>query len=244
MKHHFHVVCGPRGSGRTSLIPPRKTTAFLYYDAETETDHMGNPFPSTMFVQRISAMRLQSLQDRTSGKTPQDATVVVDNANRDVEGLAIHGGEWFCITVWVIFRKYRDIPERFLQNADRYYLFREQDVQRVLDTIPASRRGTDQIPLRTGKLQWWLISRWKRGRPRDGALGWTKLRCFEAPGFRVLRRCLRRRLWRKWIRELVIIGRNARRWKPRACFLRHRAYAPRGHHCLEAEKRWNAMIQL
>ena len=198
-----------------------------------------------LFRHRCNAMTHQAHQDRSNGVTPQESTVILDNVDnvslltRRAVFSAATGVNWLCVTVWMIYREYCNIHSRILNLADRYYLFREQDVRSILDAIPASRRGTDHIPLRTGKLQWWKISRWRR--PREGALGRTKLRCFEAPGFRVLRRCLRRRLWRKWIRELVIIGRNARRWKPRARFLHHKAYAPGGRHYLEAEKRWTEM---
>lgn len=220
--------------------------AFLYYDGSSRTDHLGNSLTEEFFQHRCDAITQQAHQDRRRGNTPQEATIILDNADdvslptrKGVFSIAT-GANWSCATVWMIYREYRNIHSKILQMADRYYLFREQDVQSVLGEIPASCRTTDtvHIPLRTREYQWWKISRWSRGRPLEGALGRTGLRCFEPPGFRVLRRCLRQRLWRKWIRELLIMGRFAKRWKPRAQFLLHQAYSPRGRHYLEAQTRW------
>ena len=242
MTHAIHVVCGPSGPFREFLIP-QQSGAFLYFNATTRTDYTGDPLSENLFYQRLCAIGEQAHFERGNQMIPQDTTIVIDCADkfsRLPSFLAGISTKWCRISVWLIFDEYKNISRRVIRDAECYYMFRRTDVRSVLDKIPVSNRNiniSNDLFSISHSLQWWKITRWRRSRRAEGTLGWINVKCVDF--FPAMKRCMRRFVWRRWIRELIVIGRFVKRLKPRALFLQHKAYAPGGCHYLRALKEWN-----
>lgn len=246
LKHVFHLVIGEPGPQRHALVPPPETSAYLYFDAATETDQHGKLLRGAQFWHHWGCIQQQAHRDRRDNKAPQSVTVVIDNAASAVDTFVFYNMHWHRVILWILFDTYEQVPDHLLRAADHYYLFQEKDVRAILAAIPPSRRGVnaapDHLPKRAHEKQCWVISRWRRGvrRPSEGALGWTSVTCFEAPIFGVIRRAIRRRLWRRWMREWVVMRRFTKRFRKIALA---RAYAPGGLYSRRAVISWNCHLQ-
>lgn len=245
LKYVVHAVVGPPRSGRSALLPPRDTVAYFYCDAARN-----RPMTLATFCHRIDATCQQAHRERARGEQPQEATFVLDNAPPLLRLDACLHTHWTRMTIWLVYDRLDAIPGSTLHAVTYFYLFRADDVQHVMNTIPQSHHGHGQdpnyLPIRQHSHQCWVIPRWHRGIRRNdgGPLGRIPVRLFEAPVYYCLREALRRRRWKKWIRQWIVMARFRKRLVPRATLLMHRACKPpNGRIYLEVVERWRTRVE-
>lgn len=232
-----NIVYRVRPIDPTLLVHPIPSEAYLYYNAVTCKDHNDSHLSREMLRHRCEAITRQAHIERRAGNIPQKSTIVINNVYRleTNHGWLIDIMEmtkWYNLSLWIIVNRRCDLD--FLWRVDYIYLYRERDVRYVLARIP--RRGDiPKIPRKTHLYQCWVISVWDRRRPN------TLLKCFDPYGYKVIQRCIRRRIWRRWIRELIIIGRISQRWKPRALWIMHRAYIPGSKYYQESRENFYSL---